>query len=209
MRLFDVRNMLRSTCSPQKKLAVARIGDAHLAEHLPDDDLDVLVVDRHTLQAIDFLHLRDEEIVERRGPEDLEDLVRVGRAFGEVLAFVHDVAGLHDDVLAGRDEVLLLLRSLLVADTSLRLPRTVPANETMPSMRAISAASFGRRASNSSATRGRPPVMSLVLEAWRGVLASSAPGEMWSLSATTIAHPRESSTRRAGCPSRREFRFAD
>ena len=46
--------------------------------------------------------------------------------------------------------------------TSLRLPRTVPSNETMPSMRDISAASFGRRASNSSATRGRPPVMSLV-----------------------------------------------
>jgi len=38
-----------------------------------------------------------------------------------------------------------------------RLPRMEPSKFTTPSMRAISAASFGRRASNSSATRGRPP----------------------------------------------------
>ena len=42
----------------------------------------------------------------------------------------------------------------------------------MPSIFAISAASFGRRASNSSATRGKPPVMSFVLAIFRGVLAS-------------------------------------
>jgi hypothetical protein len=40
-----------------EELAVTRIGDANLAEHLADDDLDVLVVDRHTLETIDFLHL--------------------------------------------------------------------------------------------------------------------------------------------------------
>ena len=45
----------------------------------------------------------------------------------------------------------------------------------MPSILEISAASFGRRASNSSATRGRPPVMSLVLAVLRGVLAISVP----------------------------------
>ncbi len=56
---------------------------------------------------------------------------------------------------------------------TLRLPRTVPPISTMPSIFAISAASFGRRASNSSATRGRPPVMSLVFAILRGVLAST------------------------------------
>ena len=60
-----------------------------------------------------------------------------------------------------------------VDDDHERLPRTEASKiSTMPSMRAISAASFGRRASKSSATRGRPPVMSLVLDALRGVLAS-------------------------------------
>ena len=81
-----------------------------------------------------------------------------------------------DDVLRQRDEVFLFGAGLGVLDeSSLRLPRTVPPISTMPSIFAISAASFGRRASNSSATRGRPPVMSLVLAILRGVLASSAP----------------------------------
>ena len=62
---------------------------------------------------------------------------------------------------------------------SLRLPRTVPPISTMPSIFAISAASFGRRASNSSATRGRPPVMSLVFAILRGVFASNAPARIF------------------------------
>src|SRR3954466_11514795 len=37
------------------------------------------------------------------------------------------------------------------------------------------AGSFGRRASNSSAIRGRPPVMSRVLYAWRGILVTVMP----------------------------------
>ena len=38
-----------------EEIGVARIGDLDLADHLPDDDLDVLVVDLHPLQAVDFL----------------------------------------------------------------------------------------------------------------------------------------------------------
>ena len=49
-------------------------------------------------------------------------------------------------------------------------------NRTTPSISEIVAGSFGRRASNSSATRGRPPVMSRVLYASRLILASIVPG---------------------------------
>src|SRR6266704_2523680 len=45
----------------------------------------------------------------------------------------------------------------------------------VPSTSEIVAGSFGRRASNSSATRGRPPVMSRVLYASRDTLASTSP----------------------------------
>ena len=45
----------------------------------------------------------------------------------------------------------------------------------MPSISAITAGSLGWRASNSSTTRGRPPVMSLVLVVSRGILASTSP----------------------------------
>ena len=46
----------------------------------------------------------------------------------------------------------------------------------MPSISAMTAGSFGLRASKISVTRGRPPVMSCVPDASRGVLASSVPG---------------------------------
>ena len=48
----------------------------------------------------------------------------------------------------------------------------------MPSTRAMVQASLGLRASNNSATRGRPPVMSFVLATLRGVLATIVPAEM-------------------------------
>jgi len=54
-------------------LRIARIGDPNFPKHLADDDLDMLVVDRHALEAIDLLHLRDQEIIERRGPKDLKN----------------------------------------------------------------------------------------------------------------------------------------
>ena len=64
--------------------------------------------------------------------------------------------------------------------TMQRLPRTLAPKSTMPSILEISAASLGRRASNNSATRGRPPVMSLVLDVLRGVLAMSVPATILS-----------------------------
>ena len=41
----------------RQQLGVARRVDAHLAQHLANDDLDVLVVDGHTLGPVDLLHL--------------------------------------------------------------------------------------------------------------------------------------------------------
>ena len=60
-----------------------------------------------------------------------------------------------------------------------RLPRFFsPSSSTVPSISAMTAGSFGLRASKISVTRGRPPVMSCVPDASRGVLATSVPGEM-------------------------------
>ena len=79
---------------------VARFGDAHLAQHLAHDDLDVLVVDRHTLQAINFLHFVDQVLLQFLRAADVENFVRNNRAFGQLLAFLHEVALEHDDVFA-------------------------------------------------------------------------------------------------------------
>jgi hypothetical protein len=42
------------------EVGLAGLDDGDPAQHLPDDDLDVLVVDRHTLLAVDALHLVDQ-----------------------------------------------------------------------------------------------------------------------------------------------------
>ena len=57
----------------------------------------------------------------------------------------------------------------------LRWPLTTPPCLTMPSISEMTAGPRGLRASNSSTTRGRPPVMSLVLVVSRGIFASTSP----------------------------------
>ena len=55
------------------------------------------------------------------------------------------------------------------------LPLVSLPNDTVPVISASRPASFGERASNSSATRGRPPVMSRVFEVSCGMRASTSP----------------------------------
>ena len=78
--------------------------------------------------------------------------------------------------------ISLSLRTMIV-----RLPRRFsPSNSTTPSISAITAGSFGLRASKISVTRGRPPVMSCVPDTSRGVLANRAPAEITLPSATSM-----------------------
>jgi hypothetical protein len=78
-------------------------------------------------------------------------------------------------VLALRDEILDGLHLFVggsIDDPALVL---VVATEARAVDLGDDGASFGRRASNSSATRGRPPVMSLVLALSSGIRASTSP----------------------------------
>ena len=90
-----------------EEAGVAHVGDAHAAQHLPDDGLDVLVVDLHALQPVDLLHLVDQVVGQLLLAQHLEDVVRVGRAVHQRLAGAHPVARVHGEVLALGDQVLL------------------------------------------------------------------------------------------------------
>ena len=70
--------------------------------------------------------------------------------------------------------------------TSLCLPLVSLPKETVPVISASTPASFGERASNNSATLGRPPVMSLVFDASCGILANTSPTATSWLSFTVI-----------------------
>ena len=92
-----------------EEVRVADVLDAHAAEHLTNDDLDVLVVDGDALEAVNLLDLVDELRRELLLALHAEDVVRVRRAVHERLAGAHAVARLDLDVLALGDQVLARL----------------------------------------------------------------------------------------------------
>src|SRR5690606_6742834 len=75
---------------------VGVVDDSDLAEHLANDDLDVLVVDRHTLRAVNTLDAVDEVTLHLAGTHDTHDLLGVQRADqdrltdGDVLAVLDE-----------------------------------------------------------------------------------------------------------------------
>ena len=75
-----------------QQVGVAGLDDRDPAQHLPHDDLDVLVVDRHTLRAVDLLDLVHEVLLRLADAEDPQDLLRVGRADDQLLADLDVVA---------------------------------------------------------------------------------------------------------------------
>src|SRR5687768_3838370 len=96
--------------------SVARFGDTHLTEHLAHDDFDVLVVNGHTLQAVNFLHFVDQVFLQFLRPADIKNFVRHHWTFGELLALLNKVALEDDDVLADRHEVLFFHAGLRILD---------------------------------------------------------------------------------------------
>ena len=93
----------------RQHLGVARHVDLHLVQHLPDDGLDVLVVDDHPLRVVDPLHLFYQVELYRLRTHDAQDVLRVKLSFGELLAGPHLVAVLHPDSGGGRHRILPLL----------------------------------------------------------------------------------------------------
>src|SRR5262249_11371404 len=77
--------------------------------HLADDGLNVLVRDADALQAVDFLDLIDEVLLQLTLAEDLQNVMRVARTVDEGIAGAQTLAFLHVDVDAARNAVLLFL----------------------------------------------------------------------------------------------------
>jgi hypothetical protein len=164
----------------------------------------VLVVDRHTLETINFLHFVDQVLLQFLRAADVEDFVRVDRTFGQLLTLLHEVALEHDDVLADRDEVFLFELRLRVLDEN----ATLAAHARAEVHDAVDLGDLGRvlrtAASNNSATRGRPPVMSFVFDCLRGVLAINVPATISRLRSRRCARRTESGSWRAARPCRRD-----
>ena len=98
-----------------EQAGVAWIDDAHFLEHLTHDDLDVLVIDVHALEAVDLLHLVHEVLLQFAHAANFENFVRDHDAISQLLAFDHMVARLDDQVLGMRNEMLLFHAGHLIS----------------------------------------------------------------------------------------------
>ena len=91
-RRFSSSNRTRSTRSDGQQVGVTGLDHRDPAQHLPHDDLDVLVVDRHALAAVDRLDLVDQVLLGLADTEDAQHVLRVRRTDGELLADLDVVA---------------------------------------------------------------------------------------------------------------------
>src|ERR1700674_2302514 len=90
----------------RQQVGVTGSVDADLPHHLPDDHLDVLVVDIDTLRAVHLLDLVDQVGLDRLATKDVEQLLRADRALGDLLAGLDLLAARDVDPGAVRDRVL-------------------------------------------------------------------------------------------------------
>ena len=93
---------------------VAGVHDLDASGHLAHDELDVLVVDRHTLVAVDVLDLFDEVLLGLTRTAELHHELRVERSVVQRRADFDFLAVLDEQVARDRDRLLLDLA--LVAD---------------------------------------------------------------------------------------------
>src|SRR5262249_5284762 len=77
---------------------------------------DVLVVDVHTLEAVDLLHLVHHVLLQLAHAANLQDLLWDHKTICELLALHHAISALHDQVLGVRDEVLLFHPRVFIPD---------------------------------------------------------------------------------------------
>ena len=93
---------------------VAGILDLGLLQHLPDDHLDMLVVDGHALEPVHLLDLVDQIVGELLDALDRQDVVRRRMAIEQELALLDAVALLHGKMPALGDQILDRLLAVIV-----------------------------------------------------------------------------------------------
>ena len=92
-----------------KECRVTRIIDLHLAHHLTNDDFEVLVIDLHTLQTINILHLIHDIFLNGCRALDGEDVTGSGDTVGQRCAGTHSIVFLHKNLLGQRHKILFLV----------------------------------------------------------------------------------------------------
>src|SRR6266446_3550513 len=123
-----------------EQLGITRFGNFHLPQHLANDDLDVLIVDLNTLEAVNLLHLIDQMFLQVLWSADIKDFMRYNWTFGQLRTLLHKVPLEDDDVFIERDKVLFFLAAGCVAQDK----PPFSANSTAKLDQTIDLRNFGR-----------------------------------------------------------------
>ena len=107
---------LASRTAILEELGIAWIRYLDLAHHLAYDDLEMLVVDLHTLQTVNRLDLVDDVVLGLDRSEDVEDVGRRGATVGQLGAGLDVVVLLDEDLLGERNEIVHLLSGFVLDD---------------------------------------------------------------------------------------------
>ena len=161
----------------RQEVGVTRLLHADAPGHLPDDQLDVLVVDRHALVAVHLLDLFDEVQLGLADALDLHELLGIAGTVDDGIAGL-DLLAVHHVEAGGRGQDDGLLGALVGHHGDRDALALVLADADDAELRARRAAPRGVRASNSSTTRGRPPAMSrpATPPVWNVRIVSCVPG---------------------------------
>ena len=73
-------------------ICITGVADAHTAEHLANDDLEVLVIDAYALGAVHLLGFLEHIGLQGVAPLDFEQFLGMGRPFGQELTSDHTAA---------------------------------------------------------------------------------------------------------------------
>ncbi len=150
----------------------------------------MLVVDFHTLEAVHFLNFVDEVFLEAFLAADIQNFFRGDGAFRKLVAQMHMVVFMDDDVLVHRHQVVHQFARRRFNGDDLLAAGGVLAAEAHNAFHACNGAGvLGLAGFKQFRHAGRPPVMSFVLATLRGVLATIVPAEMVSPSFTVRLAP--------------------
>src|SRR6266404_3977781 len=122
-----------------EQLGITRFGDFHLPQHLANNDLDMLIINLNALEPVHLLHLVYQVLLQVLRSADIQDFMRYNGTFGELRAFLHEIALEYDDVFIERDKVLFFLAAGCVAQDKPPLP----ANSTAKLDNSIDLCDFG------------------------------------------------------------------
>ncbi len=89
----------------RKQVRAADVRNGDFAKHLGDDDFDMFVVDFNTLRSIDVLDFVLQVLLNGFSSTNAEDVVRHEWAANQRVPSLHEILGMHEQLLTVRDDV--------------------------------------------------------------------------------------------------------